>query len=203
MLRPVTLFVLSISLFCFLSSSCTKELAAEQPVSLDSSYFSIRQFLADQIHTYYGNPFTFYRIVAMNDRVDSALVGVDKVDWASVFGTFNATDISARKCLGKYRFSVTDDNITGDRGFIYTATDPKLFTQILQINADPSNYKISSIYMETAKEDFWEKKTQKLLYVPLHVIQIQEKEDGLLTGPRETRVEYRFPFDETNILQEE
>lgn len=200
MLRNAAIFSLSVLFFCFVSGSCKKQLLVEDTVSSDTAYFSIKQFIADQIETNYGNPYTLYRIVAVDGKLDSTLQSIDDIDWTSVFGTFTATDISARKFLGKYNFAVSDDNTTGDRGFIYTAKEPELFTRLLQINVDPSNYRITSIYLETAKEDFWERKTQKLLYVPLHVIQIQETEDGFLTSPKEVRVEYRFPFDESTIF---
>jgi hypothetical protein len=200
MLRSASLILLSIFIFAIGSSSCKKAIVQDQTVPADSSYFSIKQFINDQIHTYFGVPFTVYRIATLEDRKDSTLMTIDAIDWASVMGTFNATDISARKFLGKYDFSVSEDNTTGDRGFTYTAKDPELFTRLLQINVDPSNGKITSIYMETARHDFWEDKTQKLLYVPLHVIQIQEHEDGLLSKPRELRVEYRFLNDDPNTF---
>lgn len=170
----------------------------DESVSADSSYFSIRLFIDDQIDTYFGIPLTVYRISTMEGKKDSLLQSIDVVDWASVLGTFVATDISPRKFLGKYDFSVADDDVTGDRGFIYTAKDPDVFTRLLQINIDPSNNKITSIYIETERHDFWEDKSQKLLYVPLKVIQIQERENTLFSKARELRVEYRFLNDDRN-----
>jgi hypothetical protein len=128
----------------------------------------------------------------MNDQVDSTLVDFFNMDWASILGTFSATDISARKYLGSYSFSMFDDNVTGNRGYAYTATDPKAFTRLLQINTDPFNNRITSIYIETAKKDFFGSKTQKLLYIPLRVIQIQESEGNLLSKGRNMRVDYQF-----------
>ena len=173
-------------------TSCKTKAGDNEPPSADSSYFSIRQFITDQIHTFYGAPYSLYRVAHMNDQVDSSLVDFLTMDWASIIGTFSATDISARKYLGSYSFSMFDDDITGTRGYAYSATDPDVFTRLLQINADPFNNRITSIYIETGKKDFFGNKTQKLLYIPLRIIQIQESEGNLLSRSRNMRVDYRF-----------
>jgi len=190
--RPYPLLLLLT--VCIWGASCKNNTPDNdnEPPSADSAYFSIRQFTKDQIHTYYGMPFTLYRVSHMNGAVDSTIVSFFDMDWSSILGIFSATDISPRKYIGKYAFSVADDETTGDRGYSYTSIDPKAFTRLLQINTDPSNNRITSIYIETAKRDFWGNKTQKLLYVPMHIIQIQETEGNLLGKARSLRVDYRF-----------
>ena len=173
-------------------SSCQKHAADDRPVVADSAYFSIKQFAADQMHTYYGAPYTLHRISHLDGSLDSTMVTFFNMDWSSILNTFFATDISARKYLGKYSFSMSDDETTGGRGYMYTATDPDIFTRTLQINTDPSNNRITSIYIETAKGDFFGSKSQKLLYVPLRIIQIQETEHNLFRKARNLRIDYRF-----------
>lgn len=158
--------------------------------------FSIRQFAADQIQTYSGQPYTLYQISRLNGVVDTTIVNFFNMDWASILHAFAKTDISDPKFLGQYSFNGFDDAITGNRDFVYTAKEPDLFTRMLQINTDPSNNRISSIYIETRKGDLFGSSTQKLLYIPLHVIQIQETAHSLIGPARNLRVDYRFMGDE-------
>ena len=187
---PYLLLLLLTLAIC--GASCKSNTGDNEPPPADSSYFSIRQFIKDQIDTYYGAPYTLYRVARLDGQVDSTLVDFFNMDWGSVLGTFSATDISARKYLGSYSYSMSDDDITGNRGHAYSATDPKAFTRLLQINTDPSNNRITSIYIETAKRDFFGSKTQKLLYIPLRIIQIQEREGNLLSKDRDLRIDYKF-----------
>ncbi len=172
--------------------SCRKNVVDNEPPSADSSYFSVRQFIKDQIDTHYGKPYSLYRIAYLDDERDSTVVSFLDLDWSSILGTFSAADISPRKYLGKYDFSVSDESITGYRGYTYTSTDPEAFTRMFQINTDPTTNLIKSLYIETEKHDFFRNKTQKLLYIPLRIIQIQETEGSLFGKARNLRVDYRF-----------
>ncbi len=174
------------------NTSCKKSAVDNEPSVSDSAYFSIRYFIKDQIQTYYGMPFSLYRVAYLNGKTDSTLVNFLNMDWSSILGTFSATDISAKKFLGKYDFYMSDESATGHRGYTYTAKDPGAFTRLLQINSDPSTNLITSIYIETSKHDFFGDKKQKLLYVPMRVIQIQETEGSLIGKARNLRVDYRF-----------
>jgi hypothetical protein len=118
------------------------------------------------------------------------------MDWASIFITFNSTDISYNKFKGKYKEDFYEDQTTGLRGLSYSALEPDLLTRFLQVSLDPFNNRITSIYIETAKHDFWGSKTQKLLYVPLRVIQIQEKQTHRIGKSGNMRVDYRFMQEE-------
>ena len=174
------------------NTSCKRSTVDNEPSVSDSSYFSIRYFIKDQIQAYYGMPFSLYRVAHLNGKVDSTLVNFLNMDWTSILSTFSATDISAKKFLGKYDFYMSDDETTGNRGYTYTAKDPNVFTRMLQINTDPSNNLITSIYIETSKQDFFGNKKQKLLYIPMRIIQIQESEGSLIGKARNLRVDYRF-----------
>lgn len=176
--------------------SCRTNLVDDRPLSADSSYFSVKQYAGDQIRMFYGSPFTLYRFSHLNGARDSSLVSFFDMDWSSILKTFYAADIATRKMIGKYDFSVYDDATTGNRGYSYTANDPDVFTRLLQINTDPSNNRINNIYIETARKDFWGSKSQKLLYIPLRIIQIQETEGSLLGKARNLRVEYKFMQDD-------
>ena len=105
---------------------------------------------------------------------------------------FIESDISDPKYLEKYDFSMFEDGTTDTHNFYYEAKDKKLFTRKLQISADAMTRKIRSIYIETQKNAKWDSKTQKLFYMPMKVLSIQEFEKGTLGSGKELRVEYRF-----------
>jgi hypothetical protein len=188
-----SLFVLLLML-----SSCQRYGTSKELVNDGNTYFSIKQYALDQVQMFGGVPHSLYRIVHLDGKVDSTITNFINMDWASIFQIFGASDISPKKFIGQYDFASYDDDATSSRGLIYTAKReyPNLLTRTLQINADPSNNKITSIYIETAKSDFWGSTRQRLLYVPLRVIQIQEEQHGLLGKARKLRVDYRFMRDD-------
>jgi hypothetical protein len=173
-------------------AACQRYVARNEIVNDRNTYFSIKQFAADQIHTYGQQPFSMFRINKLNGTTDTTLSNFINMDWAPIFRSFGETDISDKKFLGQYDFSVYDESITGRRILSYTAKNNKLLTRLLQIAADPTNNKITSIYIETAQNDFWGSQSQKLLYVPLRVIQIQKSRHGLLGKAWDLNTEYRF-----------
>ncbi len=172
--------------------SCQRYAARNEIVNENDTYFSIKQFVADQIDLYKGQPLSLYKVTYLNGHVDSTLVNFMNMDWSPVFNMFIATDISNKKFIGKYDFAQYEDDLTATRNFIYTAKEPKLFTRALQIATDPSNNRITSIYIETAKQDFFGTNKQKFLYIPMRIIQIQEFQSGKLENGHSMRVEYRF-----------
>lgn len=175
--------------------SCQRYAARKEIVNENDTYFSIKQFAADQIKLHSGQPISLYKITHSNGNVDSTLVNFMNLEWAPIFRIFGETDIANKKFIGKYTFAEYNDDITVTRNFIYTAKDPDLFTRTLQIAADPDNNRIKSIYIETDKRDFLGETKQKLLYVPMRIIQIQEFKTGKLGKSRSMRVEYRFMGD--------
>lgn len=165
--------------------------AKDKKVSVDTSgatYFSITQFAADQFNTFGGQPYTLHKVVTLNGKVDSSFESALTMDWASILKPFLESDISNRKYLDQYNFSMFEDNITDTRNFFYEAKDPKLFTKKLQISSDALNNKIQSIYIETEKNG----KVQKLFYKPVKLIQIQEFESSFLGKDKDLKVEYIF-----------
>jgi len=62
----------------------------------------------------------------------------------------------------------------------------------MNISADATNNRVRSIYIETQKSGKWSSKSQKLFYMPLKVISVQEFEKSFLSSPKELRIEYRF-----------
>jgi hypothetical protein len=180
--------------FLLMLSSCQRYGTSKEVVNDGDTYFSIKQYALDQAQMFGGVPHSLYRIVYLDGKVDSTITNLINMDWASIFQVFGASDISPKKFIGQYDFASYEDEATASRGLIYTAKReyPHLLTRTLQINIDPSNNKITSIYIETAKKDFWGSTKQKLLYVPLRVIQIQEEQHSLLGKARNLRVDYRF-----------
>jgi hypothetical protein len=199
-LKAILYFLLAISTV-FFTTACRLGADSNRVVSKDSTYFSMKQFEVDQAQLYGGTPLSLYRIAYLDDKKDTTIVNFMNMDWASIFRTFSAADISDPKFIGHYVFNAFDDETTGSRSYVYTAADAKQFTRLLQINTDPSNDRITSLYIETAKHSFLGSTTQKLLYVPLHIIQIQESVHNLIGPTRNLRIDYRFMQPEEVVQQ--
>lgn len=198
-IKPVVLPILLLSGFTLLNSSCKFGRVDDRPLPADSSYFSIKDFVRDQIILNRGQPISLTRISVLNGEKDSSLTNFLTANWAPVFDAFNESDIAARKFIGQYSFSQFDDETSGTHDFVYTANNPKVFTRTLQIHVDPYNNKIKSIYIETAKANFWTNTNKKLLYIPNKIIQIQEAEHYFIGKSKNLLVEFRFPQTESNI----
>lgn len=187
-IRTTILILTVFSLF-----SCKKP--AEEPVAAnepEGTYFSIIQFAKDQWDTFYGQPYSLQKIVTMNGKVDTSYVSALDMDWSSVLKIFFETDISDKKYLDRYNFSLFEDDATLTRNFYYEAKEKDLFTRKLQIAADEETNKIRSVYIETSRNSTLNDLNQKLYYVPQKLIQIQEFEKSK-TGPdKDIRIEYRF-----------
>jgi len=181
------------TVICIAIFSCSPKKAEVKPAgNPEATYFSIAQFTVDQWNTYHGQPYGIEKTTYIDGKTDSTLLDAYSMDWAAVFKVFFATDISDPKFLGKYDFTMFEDNATSTRNFYYEAKDKELFTRKFQISADQFTDKVRSIYIETEKKTRWSTVTQKLLYMPLKVISIQEFEWSTGGEPKEMRVEYRF-----------
>ena len=156
------------------------------------SYYSIRQFAEDQFQTYSGYPFSFRKITTYNGKKDTVAENADNIDWKFILNTFLASDISDKKYLGKYSFTMFEDDASQTRNFLYEANDKDLYTRKLQISADQFNSKIRSIYIETEKHSILQDESQKLLYKPTKVIQIQKFEKNVIGNEKTTITEYEF-----------
>lgn len=183
------LFLVTI-LFLF---SCKKK---EEPLTKTSNaagtYFSIKDFTKDQWKTFHGQPFVLHQHITLNGKTDTSIVSALTMKWSLIFKTFFETDISDPKFLEQYDFAMFEESTTETRTFTYTAKDPALFTQKLQIAADMYNNKIRNIFIETQKQTFWNTQSQKLFYSPLRVIQIQEHNDPLIGRQKDMVIEYKF-----------
>lgn len=188
MIRHIILLFTVLSLF-----SCKKP--AEKPaeaIQPEGSYFSIIQFAKDQWDTYRNQPYSLEKVVTMNGKTDTTYLSALNMDWGSILKVFFDTDISDKKYLDRYNFSLFEDDATLTRNFYYEAKEQDLFTRKLQIAADEETNKIRSIYIETSKNGTLNDLNQKLYYVPQKLIQIQEFEKSK-TGPdKDIRIEYRF-----------
>lgn len=160
--------------------------------SNSAGYFSIKDFTKDQWKTFHGKPYVLHQYVTLNGKTDSIMLNALTMKWSLLFKTFFETDISDPKFLDRYDFDMFEEPTTQTRTFTYTAKEPELFTQKLQIAADVYNNKIRNIYIETVKESFWNVQRQKLLYSPVHVIQIQEENDPLIGSTKNLSIAYKF-----------
>lgn len=183
-------FVALIALCCF---SCReKEAAAPVTTPSGATYFSIKDFARDQWETFHGKPLMLVEYTTVNGKTDSNVVSALTMKWSEVFKRFFETDIGDPKFLERYNFEMFEEEATQTRTFAYTAKEPELFTQKLQIAADAYTNKIRNVYVETQKQSFWSTKTQKLLYSPMRVVQMQEHTDPLIGFQKDVVVEYKF-----------
>lgn len=156
-------------------------------------YFSVKDFLDDQWKNRENQPYTLTRIITLNDRSDTAFVSWDSTFFTTIRAPFDAADIGKREFLGKYDFSVTEDNISGAYNLTYDANNPELTTRKLIIAMDRYNQRVRSVYIETTEDNRLHYRSQKLLYIPDRTIQIQEFEKTDVSGAKNLRVTYKFP----------
>jgi hypothetical protein len=187
-LKISTLLVITLLFF-----SCKKKSETQVVDTSRGTYFSIKGFIRDQWETFSGQPYLLNRFTTIDGKVvDSTLISGMKLEWSTLFKTFFETDISDPKFLEKYQFENFLEDATQTRTFSYTAINPELFTQKLQLTIDNYTGKIRNIYIETQKSSFWSKQSQKLLYTPVRVIQIQEHNEPLIGSNKDKIVEYKF-----------
>ena len=198
-MRTKQIFVgtLGIFLLSLLSISCSKKAAtAADATDCDpnakGTYFSITQFGRDQFSLYRGEPYSFIKTTVTDSKKDTVIENIYNVNWAFIFKTFFESDISNRKFLCHYNFSQFDDDVTKTRNYYYEAKDPGLFTRKLIISTNPESNKVISVYVETEKKTTLTFQSQKLLYQPLKVIQIQKFEKNIGKNPVNEVIQYNF-----------
>lgn len=189
MLPRFFLPLLCCSLFLY---SCKKEEAPKAISPNQAGYFSIKDFIKDQWNTYHGQPLVIKQYTTLNGHTDSVELSSLRMKWSKLIHIFYQTDISDPKFLDQYDFETFDEGLTQTRNFIYTARNPELYTQKLQIAADLVTHKIRSIYIETSKQSFWSTRTQKLLYAPMRSLLVHETNDPLIGSTKELNIEYKF-----------
>ncbi len=193
-MRVAYLLFMKLKLLTFLAVcsvlSCKQK---EQPVQTgEGTYFSIIDYVADQWEMNIGQPYGIDKITFINGKPDTLHTNAEQIDWVAIFRVFTATDISDAKYLDKYNFSAYADSVNNTMNFYYDAKDIKLFTQKLYLTANPRNGRISSVYIETRKNNTWGTRTQRLFYIPSTSIVIQEFEAKASGDKKDIRVEYRF-----------
>jgi hypothetical protein len=156
------------------SASCKKKKAEDDFSNVKGNYFSIYQYGVDAWNTYEGPPFLIVKSIRIDEgKTDSSYTNSDTINWAPIFKTFFATDISDRKYLGQYNFNQFDDPQDLTHNFFYKAKEDDMFTQKLLITIDQQTSKCRGIYIETFEKSTFGETTQKLYYKPLRTIQIQ------------------------------
>lgn len=178
----------------FSISACREDKKkAEEYSDVKGSYFSVRQYALDQWNMWYGEPFLIVKTVRVNEgRYDSSYTTSDSINWAPIFKTFFATDISDRKYLGKYKFTQFDDPQDETHNFFYEALEDDLYTRKLLITIDQYNQRVRGLYIEAVENSMGDNKIIKLYYKPMKRIQIQETETPLLGAKKHTVTEWEF-----------
>lgn len=172
--------------------SCKKKDTKDPYADVQGNYFSVRQFTVDEWNTFAGEPFVIMKTVSVGNKIDTTYTNSDTINWAPIFETFFATEISDRKYLGQYTFNQFDDNDDGTHNFFYEAKDEDLFTRKLLITIDKYNQMVKGIYIETEKGELGSSTIQKLYYKPMKTIQIQTDEKSLFGEKTHTVLQYDF-----------
>lgn len=200
-LRLLLLCICGLSLFACKekqkSSSAEEKTAPVVPVKVEDTserYFSIRDYFDDQWNTRRGSPYTLLRIHKVNNKEDSAFVGLDSVLWFSMRAPFDAADISDKKFLGLYKFDSFDDETTETTHLYYESVSPDLYLQKMDISADIFTNRVKSVYMETKSIKDGRQVNQKLQYIPDRIFQVQEYEKIEGQPGKNTKLEYRYKY---------
>jgi hypothetical protein len=176
----------------FYFSACKNlEVHPEQKMEGDT-YFSVKQFFDDQWATRHGQPITLTRISTFNGISDSAFLGLDSALWQNIRHIFDEADIGDPKFLGQYKFSLFTDDQTDITFLNYEAEKPNLFMRKMNIGMDQFTHKVRTLYIETQQKNRIYTRTQKLLYVPDKIIQIQEFEKSAIAPEKELKIEYIY-----------
>ncbi len=176
-------------------ASCKKgptEAAVPGNDSVEGTYFSTAQFVADQVALLHNEIYTLEKVVEINGQRDTSIVALPTENWAPVYREFLSTDIGQPKFLDRYRFSTFEDQTTFTENYVYEAAEPKLPVRRLMISADAETHRVKSLLAEVETGDFWSSSRKKLYYAPRKIIQIQEQAASLIGPDKTFRVEYRF-----------
>lgn len=170
-------------------SSKTKE-----DVSSDTdegTYFSIREFAADQFRNYRGVPVMIDQIMTLNGVSDTVVSNSFEADWESIFERFFVYDIGDPSYLDRYNAEVFRDG-QGAIVLYYSAKEEKLPMRSMHVRLDIATNKVLSIYMEIQKKSFWADDNQKLYYVPMKLIQIQEYSKPFIGKEKDLQIVWKF-----------
>lgn len=188
----VKFFAICLLSACFISCKNKTETEEVKPPVNNGTYFSIKQFAADQWYTHYGQPYGVIKISFHGNKPDSTLTNSFDIEWGMILKTFFESDISDRKYIGHYNFSAFEDETTKTKNYYYEAKDDNLFTRKLQIMFSASNGRVQTIYIETAKKTAGSTRIQRLMYMPAKLISIQEFAESNPGAENDVRLEYRF-----------
>ncbi|MBL7706131.1 MAG: hypothetical protein JNM21_11360 [Taibaiella sp.] len=158
----------------------------------DTSYWSMNQFLIDQYNVRKLDPVVIKKTVDLNGKIDSAFIPIADIDWATVYKVFGAADISNPSFYNQYEYKNFDDNFLEMSTMTYTAKDPNLFVQRLDINYDNISGKIDVVYAETNDDGLLRQKQQKLSYYVGKKVIVQETEKGIFSKEKNLTVTYEF-----------
>lgn len=180
-----------------LSVSCKNKPTEEVNVNtnnVDELYYSSSQFINDQWNTNKLQPFVVLRVINENGKSDSAYLQQDESLFKEFSTFFTAADIAKKEYLGKYNYTENFDQASGFAFLTYTAKEPDLFTQKVEISMDPYSSKIMAVYIETKDDGFFKTNSQKILYTLDKGIFIQEYSKTLFLDKKERKLAYLYKY---------
>lgn len=157
-----------------------------------SSYFPIVTVLESEQKLLSSQPYTLYRIVRMGNKIDSTIIPVKDVDWASIREVIANADISDAKYEGQYDVNNFLDPVSGDRVVTYTAKTSDLFTKSIMLTMDPVGSTVHSLYVRAGSGSYWKSRLQQITLIPNSRIQILDEARAKPGGARSLSVEFRL-----------
>jgi hypothetical protein len=174
-------------------TSCKEETPEEKMARMGMNYFSVKQYLYDQMRTYNGGPISIIQTNTQNGKTDTVYTNSEKMDWTGLVSTFSEADISDAENLGHYDFSQYEDKEDRTINFYYQAKDDYLFTRKLLISADMYTNHIKAIYIETLNHSLiFGDTNEKLYYSSYARVQVQVSKSPLIGARKYTVNEYKL-----------
>lgn len=179
-------------LLCFIAFACSQKKKVNNPEQ--ETYFSVKQFLDDQWKNREGNPYSLMKVVDFNGKTDSTIVSLDSNLWKLIRPFFDEANIGDVEHFGQYEFNSFEEETLDMIMLHYEAINKKAFTRKMDIGVDVFTHRVKSVYIETQKKNAIYLKTQKLLFIPDRIIQIQEYEKSIVSPAKKMNISYYFDF---------
>jgi hypothetical protein len=171
--------------------SCKHDKETEQLEAATAKYFSVRQFMYDEVKYYSGPEFTITQVIIKDGKSDTSYFNSLTFDWTEIVKTFAESDITTTECIGHYTYSQFEDKESMTENLFFRAVDDDMVTQKLMVAANYFTGKIKGIFIETSyRTPLWETE-QKLLYRPKKMVQIQRYNYPLI-GKKTSLIEQYF-----------
>ncbi len=166
------------------------------PDGSDGTYFSIKQFLDERQEDEKNEPYVLLKVIKHDNKKDSSFLPLDETAWKELKAHFEDADIGDKKFLNRYEAQMFEDNLTQTIFLQYIAKNDDEVVRKMDINIDPKNEKIKSVYIELVKKSMSNTLINKILYTPEKLLQVQSLEKSKIkkSDSKETVTEYHYEY---------